>query len=79
VLETDVSMDVFADVDLASNGVQTVLYEINHPAYDEDEDDMHTAVVVVVVAVAVVAESDEGKTDDTRKMRRKLLKRMKWK
>ena len=82
-------MDVSVDVDLTSNGAQTVWYEINHPVYDEDEDDRHTAVVVVVaavvaaaaaVAVAVaVAGSDEGKTDDTRKMRRKLMKRMKWK
>jgi hypothetical protein len=78
-LKTDVSMDVSVDVDLTSNGAQTVWYEINHPVYDEDEDDRHTAAAAAVAVAVAVAGSDEGKTDDTRKMRRKLMKRMKWK
>jgi intracellular sulfur oxidation DsrE/DsrF family protein len=73
-------MSVFVDVGLASNGSQVVQNKRNHSAYD---DDMHIVVVAVVDddgggADVAAAECGEGKTD-TRKMRRKLTKMMKWK
>jgi intracellular sulfur oxidation DsrE/DsrF family protein len=88
-LEIDASMSVFVDVGLASNVPQTVQNKRNHSVYDED-DDMHTVVAAAAAAAAVVAaddddgadvaaaESGEGKTD-TQKMKRKLMKMMKWK